>query len=169
MFVGEKDIQRFLIKVDKTDSCWIWTANKDKNGYGRFKFERYPHPAHRFSYKLFKGEIPKGMLICHSCDNPSCVNPEHLWLGSCSDNTRDMVSKNRHGKHMKSRTCCKNGHEYAVVGTFIYNGKRPKRECRECKRNAEKRRRNTPEKLSAYREYQREYQKCTRNKKKNVI
>ena len=159
-----KDIERFMAKVDKTDSCWVWAGAKTKRGYGKFGVRGKTVSAHRYAYLLLSGPISDGLLVCHGCDRPSCVNPEHLWLGTPSENTSDMVSKNRHGAHMKPGTHCRNGHEYSVVGTFIHNGKRPKRQCGECRRNQEKHRRSTPEKLDAYRKYQREYQKRARDK-----
>lgn len=154
------------MKVDKTETCWLWTAGKDKRGYGKFSAQGKTVRAHRYAYVLFNGPIPSELFVCHKCDVPGCVSPQHLWLDNPSGNTRDMVSKNRHGAHMKAGTHCRKGHDYAVVGTFVYNGKTPKRECKECKRNTEKRRRNTPEKLDTYRKYQREYQKRVRNSKK---
>ena len=90
-------IERFLAKVDKTDSCWIWTAAKSKRGYGWFR-DGALHQAHRYSFKLFKGDIPNGLLVCHACDVPSCVNPNHLWLGTAKDNTADRDIKGRRPK-----------------------------------------------------------------------
>lgn len=130
MLVEEKDIQRFLSKVEKTDTCWIWTGYKTKTGYGTFKFKYYPHPAHRFSYQIFKGEIPKGLHICHSCDNPSCVNPEHLWTGTAQQNMIDCVQKGRHKETRK--THCLRGHEYTPENTKTYKNQ-PWRYCRTCR------------------------------------
>lgn len=88
---------RFMEKVKLMPSgCWEWQASKKKKGYGRFKVQDFQH-AHRFSYHIFKGNIPKGMLVCHKCDNPSCVNPAHLWLGTYSDNINDCYAKGRRG------------------------------------------------------------------------
>lgn len=92
----QSDKERFLSKVDKSSCCWLWKAHKTPTGYGRFMMKGIKNlTAHRASYMLFVGSIPTGMLVCHSCDNPSCVNPEHLWLGSCADNVRDRDQKGR--------------------------------------------------------------------------
>lgn len=91
----EKTIEeRFWSKVKKTNKCFYWTAYKF-NGYGRLNVNGKNTPAHRFSYELNKGKIPSGMCVCHSCDNPLCVNPEHLWLGTRKDNNLDRTSKGR--------------------------------------------------------------------------
>lgn len=91
--------ERFWEKVDKKDkdSCWLWTGCKDPKGYGAIRSGKM-YKAHRISYTLFVGKIPDGKLVCHKCDNPSCVNPHHLFTGSDSDNMQDMVLKGRHGK-----------------------------------------------------------------------
>lgn len=90
---------RFIEKVNKTEGCWEWTAATYRGGYGHFRAftdgKWKMTKAHRYSYSHFKGEIPKGMLVCHTCDNPKCVNPEHLFLGSHKDNMTDMHNKDR--------------------------------------------------------------------------
>lgn len=92
--------QRFWSKVDKTSSptgCWLWTGYRNPKGYGRFgptkKIDAY---SHRVSYEMHKGPIPAGLLVCHRCDNPPCVNPKHLFTGTMQDNVDDMMSKGRH-------------------------------------------------------------------------
>ena len=88
---------RFWAKVDKLGDCWLWTAGRLKDGYGAFRiFTGNNTSAHRFSWELHFGQIPAGMLVCHKCDVPLCVNPSHLFLGTPLDNTRDMMSKMRH-------------------------------------------------------------------------
>lgn len=89
--------ERFWDKVTKTETCWTWSAKKDKNGYGRFSpsGETSQLPAHRFSWELHNGPIPEGLLVCHHCDNPECTNPSHLFLGTPQDNMTDKVLKGR--------------------------------------------------------------------------
>ncbi len=91
-------IDRFKTKVDKTGDCWIWTASKYGSGYGTFWDGEKMTGAHRFSYQISKGKIPKGLVVMHSCDNRLCVNPNHLSIGTYSDNLNDMVSKGRQRK-----------------------------------------------------------------------
>lgn len=91
---------RFWAKVHKHpgDGCWVWTASVIRSGYGRFGLQgagARTVGAHRFSFELANGPIPDGMCICHRCDNPKCVRPSHLFLGSFSDNTRDAINKGR--------------------------------------------------------------------------
>jgi hypothetical protein len=86
--------ERFLSKINKTDGCWLWKASF-RGKYGCFKVNNKLESAHRVSYQLFIGEIKEGMFICHHCDNPKCVNPAHLFLGSRSDNMKDAWLKNR--------------------------------------------------------------------------
>lgn len=94
------DKKRLLfLKVEKTPTCWIYLGCKDKDGYGKFL---RGGRAHRVSYEIHKGEIPNGMNVCHSCDNPPCVNPEHLWLGDNKKNIHDAMRKGRFQKGPKN-------------------------------------------------------------------
>lgn len=86
------EICRFMSHLEKTDSCWFWKGKISKSGYGVFNSK---DAAHRTAYRLFNGEIPLTMNVCHSCDVKSCVNPEHLWIGSTKENMQDMVIKDR--------------------------------------------------------------------------
>lgn len=96
MNVDDKTYQRFMSKVSKDPcGCWIWKASKNKDGYGQFSVKNKVLSAHRFSYEIHKGPVSKGLSVCHSCDNPSCVNPDHLWIGTHKDNMKDCWQKNR--------------------------------------------------------------------------
>lgn len=88
---------RFWAKVQKAggDRCWIWTAAKNKLGYGLFGIGRRSLLAHRVAYELTHGSIADGMLIRHRCDNPSCVRPDHLLQGTDADNMRDSIERGR--------------------------------------------------------------------------
>ena len=88
--------QRFWAKVDKSKECWEWLASFRTTGYGQFGMNGVPTTASRVAWILTNGEIPKGMVICHRCDNRKCVRPDHLFLGTMKDNSRDMVAKGRH-------------------------------------------------------------------------
>lgn len=87
----EKMFDMFTSRVYKTDTCWIWKGFKDKYGYGVIKVKGKFYKAHRLSFMLFNGEIPEGLLICHKCNIRDCVNPEHIYAGTGSDNQKDAV------------------------------------------------------------------------------
>ena len=91
---------RFEMKYAKgktDDDCWNWIAGKNKKGYGLFGSRKNHNKvtAHRISYEMYIGEIPTNKLVCHTCDNPSCVNPKHLWLGTIQENNIDRDKKGR--------------------------------------------------------------------------
>ena len=91
---GPADVFEFRIK--KTKSCWLWTGTKNAYGYGIFLMPgEVPVRAHRYSYEYFVGPIPNGKIIMHTCDNPPCVNPAHLRIGTRADNNRDCFEKKR--------------------------------------------------------------------------
>jgi len=87
----------FLSKVSipTEGGCWLWTGKTNNKGYGQLWMNMSYHLAHRFSYSHYRGQIPDGMCVLHSCDNPRCVNPSHLFPGTKRDNTRDMMKKGR--------------------------------------------------------------------------
>ena len=89
---------RFANYIEKTETCWLWTGASIKSSkwaYGQFRIGNKVHRSHRVSYQLYKGEIPQGRVVRHTCNNPCCVNPDHLELGTQQDNMDDMVNANR--------------------------------------------------------------------------
>lgn len=100
--------ERFMMKVNcdgpyhsaEMGRCWEWTASRNRKGYGQLNVDGVVITAHRVSYGLFAGEIPPGMWVLHKCDNPWCVRPEHLFLGTNADNVADKVRKGRQS-HMR--------------------------------------------------------------------
>jgi len=90
-----KDPDKFWNSLDKSDDCWLWKKCKNKNQYGHITYGGLGYQTHRLAYTLAKGPIPKGLLVCHTCDTPACCNPDHLFLGTAKDNAADMISKGR--------------------------------------------------------------------------
>ncbi len=88
---------RFWAKVRVTPGCWEWTGAKTHFGYGKMMIAGKVVRAHRVSYELHVGAIPSELLIRHRCDNPACVNPDHLEPGTQADNIQDMMERGRHG------------------------------------------------------------------------
>ena len=105
-------LNRFWSKANKIspNDCWEWIGSRTIKGYGLFCIEGKNMRAHRLSWQVANGEIPEGLCVCHHCDNPSCVNPNHLFLGTNQDNTKDRVRKGRsafgvkHGRSMLNET-----------------------------------------------------------------
>lgn len=94
-------VDRFWARVNKTETCWLWTGTILSHGYGQISLGHPSTPgskrwrAHRFSWELHRGTIPDGLVVCHTCDNPICVRPDHLFLGTQADNVHDSSRKGR--------------------------------------------------------------------------
>jgi len=110
------------------DGCWYWIGATNSRNRGQIYFENKIALAHRAVFTILKGIIPTGLLVCHTCDNGLCVNPDHMFLGTNKDNTVDMVNKGRHYQTLKR--FCKYGHEFTPENTGKHsNGSR---RCKKC-------------------------------------
>lgn len=131
-------LERFwgFVEMIPFHSCWEWTGPKSgsRKGryYGYFKINKKNIKAHRFSYELHKGKIPETILVCHSCDNPGCCNPDHLFLGTHADNMRDCANKGRTAGAKIIQ--CRRGHPYDDANTYKFKNGTSERRCRACAR-----------------------------------
>ena len=92
-------LERFWAKVEKTSGCWYWSGTKTKAGYGQINIDGVPVYAHRLSWEIYnKKKIPKGKMVLHHCDNPPCIRPTHIYVGTASDNSKDCIRRGR-AKH----------------------------------------------------------------------
>lgn len=147
--------ERFFRHVDvilQDDSCWLWLGTRNRrSGYGRFRLNGRLLAAHRVAWEFEFDPIPDGMNVLHRCDNPPCVRPSHLFLGTQQDNVDDMVAKGRdhfdafireaqkiHVRQQRSASACRQGHKYTVANTRIQGGRR---RCRACAAAGERERR----------------------------
>ena len=108
-------------------NCIIWDKCKTKQGYGKLAVKSKYYYAHRYYYELKFGPIPKGMIIMHLCDNPSCINISHLKMSTSKENTQDMINKERHPFIFNDK--CQRGHSKEDMYTWEKNGHR---RCRAC-------------------------------------
>ena len=117
-------IRAFWDKVKKTDNigdCWVWDSHKNQKGYGRFKYNNKRYTAHRMAFELQNGEIKGGLHVLHTCDNPSCCNPTHLFLGTNMDNIQDSMNKNRRPRgEYSGRAKLKENQVYEILFLLKY-------------------------------------------------
>lgn len=97
--------ERLIAGFKKSGECWVWNKSVASSGYGQIRLNYKNLRANRASYMVFKGEIPVGMVVRHTCDNKLCINPDHLILGSCKDNSQDMVERDRQAKGVRNGRC----------------------------------------------------------------
>jgi hypothetical protein len=126
--------KRFWSKVNvlSEDECWEWTAGRFDAGYGAFYINGQNRGAHRISFEIANGPIEDDIFICHICDNPPCVNPNHLFAGTPTDNVLDMIGKGRQVKYYSEQTHCIRGHKYED-GSYWIRVKKNGDESRVCK------------------------------------
>lgn len=121
--------KRLMSKSRRTESgCLEWTGWRNYEGYGQTSYKSHGEPTHRLMYMAVKGPIPEGMIVRHTCDNPPCMEPDHLLLGTEAENTADSLERGRHGK--ASKTTCKRGHDLSEAKIY----KDGSRHCRHCDR-----------------------------------
>lgn len=128
-------IRAFFHKISMGNGCWEWQANADRRGYGHMTIKGKKVQAHRFSYELFVAP-PGDLFVLHRCDNPPCVRPDHLWLGTNADNMADMRAKGRE-RAKPSPERCPAGHEDWVIRDSTDRNFR--RRCRTCAREQNRR------------------------------
>jgi hypothetical protein len=121
MILADSLKERFESKYipEPMSGCWLWLDILTRDGYGQMTYKRKSMRAHRWSYSMYIGPIPNGLLVCHKCDTPACVNPQHLFIGTVKDNTADMIKK---GRGLNSKPTCKYGHP--LSGDNLLNTKR---------------------------------------------
>lgn len=138
----DADPRLFWDRVLIGDGCWEWQGGCFNTGYGSARYRKRSVPAHRVAWALWHGELPgPGVFVCHRCDNPPCVRPDHLFLGSNQDNQNDKVKKTGPWQWNVGWTHCQKGHSYETDGVYTWKGRRYCRLCAIAAQRAYKKRR----------------------------
>jgi hypothetical protein len=133
---SENFAERFWAKVEVGDDCWLWAGAHNGHGHGRIVRPGGVRVyVHRVSWEFANGRaVPEGMNVCHRCDVPACVNPEHLFVGTQRDNMQDASAKGRTVNRNTHKThCARGGHPLSGDNLYVYNGQRT---CKICRREA---------------------------------
>lgn len=138
----EEDLRNFWKRVEKKgpSECWLWSGCQGghKSPYGIFSIRNVRHRAHRISYIIHNGSLSENLIVCHRCDTPACVNPDHLFSGTQLDNINDCISKGRYRPNTSKnkKTHCKYGHRLDGDNLYIYPYRKTViRRCVQCHRN----------------------------------
>jgi hypothetical protein len=129
----DRQTRRFLASFSAADAdaCWVWSAARETNGYGRFFIGKKPFRAHRVSFWFHNHRDPGDLVVCHRCDNRPCINPAHLFLGTIAENNADAISKGRNHVSVTPEFCRRCGHRR--TDDYVKNGKSSStRRCRNC-------------------------------------
>lgn len=135
--LSERQIAKFRARHTAHPSgCWNWIAGRNERGYGRFRVGDRTLAAHRVAFAISRGADPGELFVCHSCDNPSCVNPDHLWLGTNADNLRDCVNKGRWPSALGPDARCRKCGHLRTDDYLSPDNRKPciQRRCRNCVR-----------------------------------
>jgi hypothetical protein len=117
------------VRVGEPDECWPWIGCLGRRGYGDLTVLGEKRKAHRLSWEFANGPLPAGAWVLHRCDNPPCVNPDHLFAGDSATNVHDMHAKGRHRNGKERQRACKRGHEFTGANTYFWRGHRICRTC----------------------------------------
>jgi len=140
-------LKRLLSRGVRTESgCLEWAGLRNDEGYGFTSFRSHPARTHVLMYRCIKGPLPDGMLVRHTCDNPPCMEPDHLLAGTKADNKADCVTRNRHRFNPIEYTHCTRGHPFDAENTVLYTDSKGRisRRCRMCQRGASRKRAGWP-------------------------
>lgn len=130
--------ERLASNIERGEGCWLWRGARTKLGYGQIERGGQRLLGHRASYEAHVGPIPAGMCVLHRCDNPACVRPDHLFLGTMADNSADMIRKGRGRGQFAPKTRCDRGHPFTPDNTRMK--KDGAKRCRLCARTADRER-----------------------------
>ena len=125
-----REVLQEQTEYEPEKGCWIFSGGYIAGGgYHQLVWMGQRVQAHRFAYELWRGSIPIGMFILHSCDVPACINPDHLRIGTQRDNMRDKVGRGRHVNTQADKTHCPQGHEYTPENVYLFENRRYCRAC----------------------------------------